>query len=306
MAAVEFLPREFGYVVLVLVLYSFLNFWMTFQVGKARKKYKVFYPTLYALESENKDAKLFNCVQRGHQNSLEMMPMFFAMLVLGGLHRPLIAAGLGTVYTVARYFYFTGYATGDPQNRLKIGYFSFEIQFLGDHGAYDLHYFVWNQSYPWMIFVIKIIEAAKMAAVEFLPREFGYVVLVLVLYSFLNFWMTFQVGKARKKYKVFYPTLYALESENKDAKLFNCVQRGHQNSLEMMPMFFAMLVLGGLHRPLIAAGLGTVYTVARYFYFTGYATGDPQNRLKIGRFSFLAIMGLMICTTSFGINLILG
>ncbi|KAF8364858.1 hypothetical protein HHK36_028193 [Tetracentron sinense] len=106
-----------------------------------------------------------------------------------------------------------------------------------------------------------------MAAVEFLPREFGYV--VLVLYSFLNFWMTFQVGKARKKYKVFYPTLYALESENKDAKLFNCVQRGHQNSLEMMPMFFAMLVLGGLHRPLIAA------TRKRVFYF-----GEKKNTEK--------------------------
>jgi len=26
-------------------------------------RYKVFYPTLYASESENKDAKLFNCVQ---------------------------------------------------------------------------------------------------------------------------------------------------------------------------------------------------------------------------------------------------
>jgi hypothetical protein len=26
-------------------------------------RYKVFYPTMYAIESENKDAKLFNCVQ---------------------------------------------------------------------------------------------------------------------------------------------------------------------------------------------------------------------------------------------------
>ncbi|KAB5531718.1 hypothetical protein DKX38_018388 [Salix brachista] len=32
-------------------------------VGKARKKYNVPYPTLYAVKSENKEAKLFNCVQ---------------------------------------------------------------------------------------------------------------------------------------------------------------------------------------------------------------------------------------------------
>ncbi|KAE8703874.1 60S ribosomal protein L19-3 [Hibiscus syriacus] len=139
---------------------------------------------------------------------------------------------------------------------------------------------------------------------ELLAKEFGYVVMVVVLYCFLNLWMAFQVGKARKKYKVFYPTLYALESENKDAKLFNCVQRGHQNSLELMPMFFVLLILGGMGHPCVSAALGLVYTISRYFYFTGYATGDPKNRLNLGRFGFLALLGLMMCTVSFGINLL--
>ncbi|WOL02582.1 microsomal glutathione S-transferase 3 [Canna indica] len=147
-----------------------------------------------------------------------------------------------------------------------------------------------------------------------IPAEYGYVVVVLVLYIFFNIWMAFQVGKARREYKVFYPTLYAVESENKDAKLFNCVQvlfipqlndwklpsvarsdalkyfifccwlwqRGHQNSLESMPVFFTTLLVGGLQHPVIAAGLGALYTVARFFYFKGYSTGVPENRLKIG------------------------
>ena len=84
------------------------------------------------------------------------------------------------------------------------------------------------------------------------------------------------------RYKVSYPTMYALESENKEAKVFNCVQRGHQNSLEMMPLFFVFLLLGGLRHPCISAGLGLLYTVSRYFYFKGYSTGDPQKRLSIG------------------------
>jgi hypothetical protein len=33
-----------------------------------------------------------------------------------------------------------------------------------------------------------------------LTKEYGYVVLTVVAYAFLNFWMSFQVGKARKKY----------------------------------------------------------------------------------------------------------
>ncbi|KAK8717678.1 hypothetical protein V6N13_044936 [Hibiscus sabdariffa] len=139
---------------------------------------------------------------------------------------------------------------------------------------------------------------------EVLAKEFGYVVMVVVLYCFLNMWMAFQVAKARQRYKVFYPTLYALESDNKDAKLFNCVQRGHQNSLEMMPMFFVLLILGGMAHPCVSAALGLVYIVFRYFYFTGYATGDPNNRLTLGKFVFLALFGLMISTVSFGINLL--
>ncbi|XP_047310027.1 microsomal glutathione S-transferase 3-like [Impatiens glandulifera] len=138
-----------------------------------------------------------------------------------------------------------------------------------------------------------------------LPKEFGYVVLAIVHYCFLNFWMARQVGKARQKYKVFYPTLYASEAENKDAKLFNCVQRGHQSSLEMMPMFFILTTLAGIRHPFVAASLGFIYTITRYFFFIGYSTGDPQKRLSIGKFGFLALMGLMVCSISCGIRFIL-
>ncbi|XP_050230266.1 uncharacterized protein LOC126679310 [Mercurialis annua] len=139
-----------------------------------------------------------------------------------------------------------------------------------------------------------------------ISKEYGYVALVIAAYCILNFWMSFQVGKARKKYKVFYPTLYASESENKDAKLFNCVQRGHQNSLEMMPMFFVLMILGGFKHPCVAASLGCIYIVSRYFYFTGYSTGDPQKRLSIGKYGFLALFALKACTISFGISLLRG
>ncbi|KAI4299675.1 hypothetical protein L6164_033110 [Bauhinia variegata] len=140
--------------------------------------------------------------------------------------------------------------------------------------------------------------------VELLPKEYGFVVIVLVLYCFLNFYMAALVGKARKRYNVRYPTLYASESENKDAKLFNCVQRGHQNSLEMMPMFFMFMILGGLKHPSISAACGGLYTVGRYLYFTGYSTGDPKNRLN-GKYGMLGLLGLMICTISFGFSLVL-
>ncbi|CAL4943978.1 unnamed protein product [Urochloa decumbens] len=143
-----------------------------------------------------------------------------------------------------------------------------------------------------------------MAASIELPKEYGYVVLVLVAYAFLNFWMSFQVGKARKKYKVFYPTLYAVESENKDAKLFNCVQGAPELAGDDAALL-RRAASGGLRHPGAAAVLGALYTVARFFYFKGYATGDPRNRMKIGvRLSALAGVGLICCTASFGISLV--
>ncbi|GAB2287485.1 hypothetical protein Dimus_021861 [Dionaea muscipula] len=147
-----------------------------------------------------------------------------------------------------------------------------------------------------------------MAGVEevLLPREYGYVALVVVLYCFLNIWMAFQVGKARKKYKVYYPTMYASESENKDAKLFNCVQRGHQNSLENMPVFFVLLIVGGFRHPTASAALGLFYALTRYFYFTGYSSGIPDNRLTIGRYGYFGLLGLTICTLSLAVHLLIG
>ncbi|KAF5186028.1 Microsomal glutathione s-transferase [Thalictrum thalictroides] len=144
-----------------------------------------------------------------------------------------------------------------------------------------------------------------MGAIDSLPTEYGYVVCVLVLYFFVNFYMSIQVGAARKKYKVYYPTLYALESENKDAKLFNCVQRGHQNALENMPIFFLFLSLGGIKHPIIASSFGLLYTVARFFYFQGYSTGQPDNRVKFSAVGFLATFALVGCSISLAVHLLI-
>ncbi|KAK7843391.1 microsomal glutathione s-transferase 3 [Quercus suber] len=80
-----------------------------------------------------------------------------------------------------------------------------------------------------------------MAGVELLlPKEYGYVAFVLVFDCLSNLWMAAQVGKARKRFKVPYPTLYALESENKDAKLFNCVQ--------VFPIFYTSIICSMLEK----------------------------------------------------------
>nr|XP_043608850.1 microsomal glutathione S-transferase 3-like [Erigeron canadensis] len=140
--------------------------------------------------------------------------------------------------------------------------------------------------------------------VDVLPNEYGYVILTIVAYCLFNGYMQILVLRARKKYNVPYPIMYATETDGKDYKIFNCVQRGHQNSLEALPIFFTLMILGGLKHPVACSVFGVAYIISRYFYFTGYASGDPKGRLPIGKYNNLAILGLVIVNIWFGISLL--
>nr|QPM92676.1 microsomal Glutathione S-transferase [Procambarus clarkii] len=105
--------------------------------------------------------------------------------------------------------------------------------------------------------------------------------------------MGVKVMKARETYKVEYPALYASES-NAEGKKFNCVQRGHQNTLENYPQFLLMLGLGSIKYPLISSIGGAVWLAGRIAYFEGYSTGKPENR-RLGAFGYIGLFTMMGC-----------
>eukprot|EP01092_Planopodium_desertum_P001525 TRINITY_DN122549_c0_g1_i2.p1 TRINITY_DN122549_c0_g1~~TRINITY_DN122549_c0_g1_i2.p1 ORF type:complete len:115 (-),score=28.05 TRINITY_DN122549_c0_g1_i2:56-400(-) len=109
---------------------------------------------------------------------------------------------------------------------------------------------------------------------------------------------------ARKKYKVDYPLMYSTES-TKEATSFNCVQRGHQNALESMPLVVELALVGGLKHPLLAAAAVAIWCAGRVGYMIGYSTGDPSKRYS--RVGFLHIVGQVILlgvAVSFGLSLL--
>ncbi|KAF4623124.1 hypothetical protein D9613_002169 [Agrocybe pediades] len=74
-----------------------------------------------------------------------------------------------------------------------------------------------------------------MAVIVTLPEGFEYVGGGLLSTAFLILGQSFLVSKYRKRAGIPYPQLYAEKSEaeaSKDAYLFNCAQRAHQNTLE--------------------------------------------------------------------------
>ncbi|VDP55804.1 unnamed protein product [Schistosoma curassoni] len=113
-----------------------------------------------------------------------------------------------------------------------------------------------------------------------------------------------RVIQARKEHSVELPIMY-----HPTDKVFNCIQRGHQNYLEVLPFFLMALFVGGLRYPRTYTACGVVFLLGRLLYFQGYATGvymhsfifftlkDPAKRYK-GVISmaggFPMIMGLLV------------
>ncbi|KAI8150257.1 hypothetical protein BJV82DRAFT_573429 [Fennellomyces sp. T-0311] len=128
-----------------------------------------------------------------------------------------------------------------------------------------------------------------------LPQEYGYVLTTFAASALFLFGLGAQTGKYRRAAGVPYPYPYAEQSEaEKDPKknLFNCAQRVHQNTLEIFPVYSTFLLIGGINYPVYASAAGVVFLLGRFFFSSGYLTGNPSKRMR-GIFSYIALLSLL-------------
>ncbi|TKY88214.1 hypothetical protein EX895_002924 [Sporisorium graminicola] len=144
--------------------------------------------------------------------------------------------------------------------------------------------------------------APKASTVQglFLPVGYGYVVSCVVSAIWVTFLMRVKVGSARKAAQVPYPYLYAdkaVAEKNREAHLFNCAQRVHQNTLEDLTSFAFLTLFNGLFFPKLTAIVSATWVISRIPYAIGYYSGTPSKRAFGAIFSGLSFLALLVTAT---------
>ena len=122
----------------------------------------------------------------------------------------------------------------------------------------------------------------------------------------VNQWMAVEVVKARKRFSVPYPTMYA-EGASENAFNFNSVQRAHMNFVEAQALMLAITAAVAAARgPRDAAVLLAVWTAGRIAYFLGYSKTGPSGRMAGALVSNLSQLIATLAVTVWGLRAALG
>jgi glutathione S-transferase len=143
-----------------------------------------------------------------------------------------------------------------------------------------------------------------MAITIVIPDGAQYVAASILSTVFLTTVQGGIVGSYRKAAGIKYPRAYAEKAEmeaNRAALQFNCAQRAHQNTLEVLPTVLTTTLLTALQWPTFAASALGVWSAARVLYTLGYVTGDPDKRNTRGGFMGSISMLSLICSASYSV-----
>ncbi|XP_039642177.1 microsomal glutathione S-transferase 3b [Perca fluviatilis] len=124
-----------------------------------------------------------------------------------------------------------------------------------------------------------------------LPSSFGY-----VIFTSTPAWLMYCMFDLR--FTLQYPTMYSDKEQ-----VFNCIQRAHQNTLEVYPQWLVFQTIAALVYPLSASVLGAIWVTSRFSYAWGYYTGDPAKRMN-GAYGYIGYFGVIFLSISVALQLL--
>lgn len=125
------------------------------------------------------------------------------------------------------------------------------------------------------------VETKLVSSLTEASQPYGLLGLGIFFLFNVNSYLAGCVVRAKAKFNVKNPDLYAHKSEHKHAVDFNVIQRGHQNFLEQLPQTSLSIATVAFlaQRPNLAGLQLLVIGVARIFYAIGYRSADIENRI---------------------------
>ncbi|KIM84294.1 hypothetical protein PILCRDRAFT_818633 [Piloderma croceum F 1598] len=135
-----------------------------------------------------------------------------------------------------------------------------------------------------------------MSSTIVVPQGLSYTSAAVLSTAFVLVWQTRVVSKARSRAGIKYPQAYAENAAveaSREALIFNCAQRAHQNTLETLPIVLITTLITAVKYPLPAAAACAIWGFSRVFYTLGYITGEPKKRSR-GFFGYIGIIGLAV------------
>eukprot|EP01013_Petalomonas_cantuscygni_P010692 TRINITY_DN2387_c0_g1_i2.p1 TRINITY_DN2387_c0_g1~~TRINITY_DN2387_c0_g1_i2.p1 ORF type:complete len:153 (+),score=18.24 TRINITY_DN2387_c0_g1_i2:107-565(+) len=128
---------------------------------------------------------------------------------------------------------------------------------------------------------------------NYLPPSYPWTIVVFATSWFVNILLSIQVSRARKKYNVRYPKLYA-DGSKIEAEAFNCVQRAHQNFLEQWIPVMMLMFIAAAEYTFWATVCGFIWCAGRVVYGIGYARFGPKGRMLGGIISHFGDFPLLV------------
>ncbi|KAF9562683.1 membrane-associated proteins in eicosanoid and glutathione metabolism [Agrocybe pediades] len=131
-----------------------------------------------------------------------------------------------------------------------------------------------------------------------IPQGYQYVGASLMSTVFVVLGQYIGVSRYRKRAGIEYPQMYAEKAEmekSPEAFKFNCAQRAHQQTLEVLPLLTLPALISGLKYPIPTAIAVATWSVSRIFFTRGYISGGPKKRGGImSGLGSLAMVGLIL------------
>ena len=112
-------------------------------------------------------------------------------------------------------------------------------------------------------------------------------------YARVSFFLLLSLARAQLK-----------KQGHKNKKEFDCVQRAHQNTLEVAPSVASCTMMVGLMHPITSAALCGIWSLGRVVYVLGYGTGNPANRSTGGLIAHLGDIPLFVMTFVVGYKML--